>query len=255
MNAKKELLDLVLLIHDPEIQKFTIDMLEVLPGVFWTAKASRNHHPLDERGSEGNLIHTVRVVKLCRILAECRRADQIEVDILTSAAALHDGGRYDLDGKAPYTVENHPHLIRELANTKGLTCPHAEEVFTHIERHMGMWGDPTYSMAVTFSTILSLADSISSRAHEVWGEEKMQESTWHGDTPFKDRGMDADKMELLKELIEDNAYWQAANRFMEQVSTRKFSSLTVKQQDWLDDIVAQLADELNKKTGKEVWKD
>lgn len=74
--------------------------------------------------------------------------------------------------------------------------------------------------------------------------------TWIGDIPFKELGMDEDKMNLLTELAKDNDYWRKAFSFVDQVRDREYSSLSDKQQDWLSNIVASLGVELNKIEGR-----
>ena len=246
-----ELKQLVESISSNEIRHFTEQLLAAFPSVFWTAKASRNHHPPDERGTTGNLIHTVRVVKLVRILAEICKTGQLGVDILTSAASLHDGGRYNLDGTAGYTVEEHPHLIRKLAEAKGITCMYSDAILTLIENHMGIWGDPPFLPNLTPSAILCVADNISTRAEQVWGDEKMTEINWGGGVPFKEIGMTQEKMDLMKGLAETSEYWVTTNKFVNSVSSRKIESLTEKQQAWLHRISDSLDEELSKAEGRE----
>ncbi len=249
MSNKENLLGFLSLIKNPEIRDFTSRLLDVVPEVFWTARASKSHHPEDERGPEGNVIHAERVTKLVRIMAEGTQLTSDEVDCLTSAAILHDGCRYDLDGKAEYTVENHPSLIRKLASNHSIDCSYTSDIFVLIERHMGRWGDPVYWPDITASAIMHVADVISARAEQVWPIGETIKSDWVGATPFKEIGMNEEKMGLLKELAGDNDYWSSASRFIEQVSSRKLSSLTDRQRDWLSNIEASLSDELNKREG------
>lgn len=253
MNNKEELLGLVGLINNVEIANFTRKLLDAAPNTFWTAKASRNHHPLDEKGNGGNLLHTVRVVKLVRIMAEGCQLDQIDVDILTSAAILHDICRYGLTGTEDFTTADHPQLVRELARINKVSCPRSVDVFVLIERHMGKWGDKPYNPEITPSAILHMADVVSARAEQVWGGDKLPEAAWVGDTPFKGIGMTKDKMELLKELADDNEYWKSTLKFINQISSRKLSSLTDRQRDWLSNIIASLDVELDRQAPKEVF--
>lgn len=242
-----ELNQLVQSISDDEIRRFTEQMLVAFPSAFWTNRASRNHHPPDERGTGGNLLHSVRVVKLVRILAETCKTGQLGVDILTSAASMHDGCRYGLDGAAGYTIEEHPHLIRKLAMAKGITCKYSDAIFTIIENHMGIWGDPQFLPDLTPSAILCVADTISARAEQVWGEEKIPEINWAGGVPFQDIGMTEEKMDLMGELAETNDYWETSNKFVNSMSSRRIESLTEKQQSWLHRISDSLDEELDKR--------
>lgn len=247
MSNKDNLLSFVSLIKNSEIRDFTTEMLGVLPDVYWTAKASKGHHPEDERGSEGNIIHSERVTKLVRIIAECTELNSNEVDCITSAAILHDGCRYDMDGQAEYTVPDHPFQIRELAGLHSIDCTFAGHIFILIERHTGRWGDPIYWPEITPSTILHIADVISAHAEQVWPIGDIIKPEWVGSTPFQEIGMDVEKLDLMKELAVDNAYWKSSLGFFKQVASRKLSSLTDKQRTWLFSIEASLSDELNKR--------
>lgn len=252
MNRKEELYDLVNLIADPYIKDFTEHMLEVVPDTFWTAKASLNHHPEDERGDEGNLIHTIRVAKIVRIMAEGCNLTSIELDVLLSGAILHDPCRYDKDGTADYTIPEHPLLVRELAEDYSIECEYSVDIFTLIERHMGKWGKVPYNPEVTPSALLHLADMISANAELVWPIGEEPKASWVGATPFKEIGLTPEKMELMGELAEDNEYWASAKGFVESVSSRRYSSLTEKQKDWLDRIEDSLGDELAKRAGESI---
>lgn len=77
--------------------------------------------------------------------------------------------------------------------------------------------------------------------------------SWVGQVPFTELGMTQELMTLLVELSEGGGYWTQAYGFVNNVSGRTLSSLTDRQRDWLDNIVASLNVELNKRTAKEVW--
>lgn len=72
--------------------------------------------------------------------------------------------------------------------------------------------------------------------------------SWVGSVPFEEIGMTSDKHDLLKELAEDGGYWANALSFLEQVSSRKFSTLSKAQRDWITEIEASLADKLSIRT-------
>lgn len=77
--------------------------------------------------------------------------------------------------------------------------------------------------------------------------------TWLGNIPFKELGMTEQLMDLLKELAEDSDYWRGASSFVRQVADRKLSSLSDNQRDWLSNIIASLAVELNRRAAGEVY--
>lgn len=78
---------------------------------------------------------------------------------------------------------------------------------------------------------------------------------WIGKTPFEEIGMTEDKVSLMEELAEDNVYWSNALSFMRSIQTRKLSSLTNRQRNWLYDIDAALGVELNKRIAREAFED
>lgn len=73
---------------------------------------------------------------------------------------------------------------------------------------------------------------------------------WIGQVPFEDIGMTEQKMDLMKELAEDNSYWRKAYDFVESIGGRKPSSLTYNQRQWLTTIILDLDDELHNKSWK-----
>ncbi len=247
MNNKENLMGFVSLIVNPGIRDFTEQILDVVPEVFWTARASKDHHPEDERGSEGNVIHTERVVKIVRIMSDSCQLTPDEIDVLTSAAILHDAGRYGPFGTEEYTVPDHPSLIRGIAGNHVISCAHDADIFSLIERHSGRWGDPVYWPQVTPAAMLHLADTISAHAEQIWPIGETLKSDWVGATPFQEIGMTKEKMQLLRELGPDSDYWKSALGFINQITSRKLSSLTNKQKNWLRNIEAGLSEELNKR--------
>jgi len=84
-------------IATPSIRDFTIEMMKVAPPSFRTAKASKHHHPPDEREVGGNALHTLRVVKLVKLMADSCNFDRTTTDISISAAIIHDMCRYGLN--------------------------------------------------------------------------------------------------------------------------------------------------------------
>lgn len=67
--------------------------------------------------------------------------------------------------------------------------------------------------------------------------------------------MDEEKRSLLKELAEDNEYWESALNFVNSTGGKDFHSLTDKQADWLTSIMAELEVRLNRRTARELFKE
>jgi len=72
--------------------------------------------------------------------------------------------------------------------------------------------------------------------------------TWIGQVPFEDLGMTGDKMDLLKEVAEDNSYWKRAHDFVRSIVGRMPSSLSYSQRQWLTTIILDLDSELDKRS-------
>jgi len=79
--------------------------------------------------------------------------------------------------------------------------------------------------------------------------------TWHGDkeVPFQYLGMRDELWDLLRELAKDAKYWRNALYFMNDARDKDPSSLTERQREWLETIVAGLQRELDKETAREVF--
>ncbi len=171
MDTKGELIARLEAIEDKEIKGFTKELLKAAPEVYWTARASKNHHLSDERLVGGNLLHTLRVVRLLDLIAESCRIMGLEKDTLIAAGILHDLCRYGLEGNSGYTVPEHPLLVRALAIRLNLDFRNTlkgDTLLSIIERHMGIWGNPPFKPEVNLDSLLHLADCISARAEEVW---------------------------------------------------------------------------------------
>jgi len=68
------------------------------------------------------------------------------------------------------------------------------------------------------------------------------------DIPLADQGMDQEMLDNLKYL--NTPYWQQAKKFIDDIADRKFSTLTINQQNYALDIIASLRVDTNRKIGK-----
>lgn len=73
--------------------------------------------------------------------------------------------------------------------------------------------------------------------------------SWIGSNgvPFQDIGMTQRKWDLLKEMAEGGGYWATAYQFVRGVTNRKLPSLSLRQRNWLTEIITSLGEELNSK--------
>lgn len=160
-----ELYSQVELISNPSIREFVQDMVSLGRSSFFTQPASRDHHLLDERGESGNLLHTIRVVKIVLVLVEACSMTKDSKDILVASAILHDLCRYSLKGE--YSGEDHPALVRKMAVEHGLSCEYYELIMRIMENHMGKWGDPVFTPSIGMDEVLHLADCVEAHLPEV----------------------------------------------------------------------------------------
>lgn len=170
-KLRSKLWEVVASIEDIDVMEFTLHLLLVAPASFWTKPASRRHHPEDERGECGNLIHTIRVTKAALILCDIPDITGISRDMVASAALLHDTCRYGLDGESDRSVPEHAQLVRKLAQRHEVTCKYAEPIFKMVEGHMGRWGVSAYIPRIDAVSIIHIADCVCARISEVLNRE------------------------------------------------------------------------------------
>lgn len=156
-------------ISNHSIRTFTREML-LKSFLNMKLPASQNHHLPDEREEYGNMLHTVRVASLCELIADAvsiEVGDVDDVDILKSAAILHDACRYGLFGLSGKTRPDHPRLVRVFAENYDLTCDNFSDIMDVIETHMGRWGQKPAAFEISAALALHLADCIVARWAEV----------------------------------------------------------------------------------------
>ncbi len=260
MSAKQDALTLLAMqagaIHTPCIRDFTLAMMKIAPPSFRTAQASKVHHPLDEREPGGNALHTLRVVKIVRLLADACDYDRLATDKLISAAIIHDLCRYGLDDENEVTLKDHALYPRKLAERYSMRpndWEFSEDIFDIAENHMGRWGPNQYFPQVDSSDIIHIADVLSAHANEVWDKLGAESPGWLGGVSFADEGMTQAKMDVMEELAKDDEYWKTALSFIRSSSTRKMSTLSEKQKSWLYNIIDSLEVELDKKEAREAF--
>ncbi len=168
VELKKALYVLVDCIDGEGIREFTLKMLSAAPDSFWDGPSSMRHRPLDERRKHGNLRHTIRVVRTVSTLCDVMGSfyPQITKDMMMSAAVIHDLCRYGLKGGAGKSLPNHPKLPRMLAERYGITCIQAVTIFDIAEKHMGKWGESSYTPLIEPWVALHIADAFCARALE-----------------------------------------------------------------------------------------
>ena len=129
------------LIDDRWIRIFVSRAVRAAPGKYWKKPAGNHpgHHPDDEQGDWGNLIHVKRVIVIASLLAEAENFQNMYKDILYAGLIIHDLGKYGVDGLNESIVKEHPLLVRVIV--KNLEpCPLLGLILGVAEAHMGRWG-------------------------------------------------------------------------------------------------------------------
>lgn len=128
------------LISSEDIRYFVGLVLDkYTPTWFWTTNASRNHHPKDERGLGGLVLHTKRVTQIAVALAVMDNLDTAGKDILIAAALLHDTRKKGCNPTVPtpYTLEHHSILFDEDLREKFGGTLIFEDISRLVATHMG----------------------------------------------------------------------------------------------------------------------
>ncbi len=148
-------------IQSKEIKTLVKAALERGPQTFWSKPSGMFHHHPDERVEGGNVLHTLRVIKIAELICNCTELGQLELDQIRAAAILHDVMKFGLDGNSNIILtKEHPRLMSEWL-TKEFQGDHSVgEICIIIERHMGKWGIPKCPVSLRVEDILHLADCL-----------------------------------------------------------------------------------------------
>lgn len=178
------------LITNDRIRAFAAKGLDVAPAYLTTIPSStRAHHPRDERGEGGRVLHLKRVALLTFLMAEPLRWDDHHRDLMVAAALLHDvvcnGPSHEPTERA--WKEHDQHAMDYLLNhgMKGMIDVADRLVIEEaIRGHMGRWAsNPHFEPKPgTPGHYLHLIDYIASR---VWVTVET--------IPVNERGADGDR--------------------------------------------------------------
>lgn len=158
-------------IKNNELQNFVKQVLDVIPVDSWKLPSSRDHHLKDECEEWGNLIHTLRVMKVCDVMADIMECDQFKKDLLKSAAILHDCCKHGVNAEAAFIYNDHPLLVRKLIEKNGIESEYIEIILTIVEAHMGRWGpkNPQWmdDRKISLVYLLHVADCVEAHIDEI----------------------------------------------------------------------------------------
>ena len=164
--ALDNLLGELCLIKDLDIRNFTTSIILCVPGSFWQRPSAffHGHHPDDEIGIWGNLIHVKRALVVAKEFVGIEDLSTLEADELYSALALHDIGKYGPDGmEERIQLKTHAEIaVNFILARLGADATEAQEIILGIiMTHMGRWGNvkPTTRL----EKVASYCDCIASR--------------------------------------------------------------------------------------------
>lgn len=150
-------------IEHPHIETLVRQVLGALPAKTWERESSLKYHPEDERGPGGNLLHTLKVAVLLETLLDAAGTPQPLRDITRAAAILHDCCRHGLAASEPCSAKDHPKLVRQFIQKRGIESPWTSPICDLIETHMGRWGIPPYFLRAPEKDLLHIADCIATQ--------------------------------------------------------------------------------------------
>ncbi len=150
------------LIRHPPIRTFVTEAIKVAPGRYWIRPSGNHpgHHPDDEHGDWGNLIHVKRVIIIAEILAGSEDLIPRCKDPLYAGLIIHDLGKYGIDGTDESISRNHPLLVHVVVRRID-QCPSFPLILGVAEAHMGRWG--IHKPTCREEEVGHLADYIASR--------------------------------------------------------------------------------------------
>jgi hypothetical protein len=152
--------------HDEDLRKLGMDLIVVLPNYFWElpASSSGHHHPVDERGQHGLVIHSFRVARAGLCLTESRKLQKYN-DIMKFCGLFHDGGRYGFDEfPERHTIPEHPEMMAEFVKEHStVRADSVMKAINCIRTHSGLWGK--YPPQCEFEWMFHDADNVASKLH------------------------------------------------------------------------------------------
>jgi hypothetical protein len=188
-------------IQDQQIKSFVRSIL-LQAKTFWLIPSSFSgkYHPSDEHNASGNMLHTKRVVRAAKVLADSYTLGTAERDLVYAASLLHDvtkgvssnGDSQDstfvYDPLHPYTVgmlvkkcqENDKKYTSDSSSsTLYLDEDTVQSILRLVRCHLGPWSPVPETTPVTYlETIVHIADNIASKVHYIVDGNNIVEDRW-----------------------------------------------------------------------------
>lgn len=133
------------LVANPLIRSWVESCLFYSPAAYWERPSAfyKGHHPDDELGQWGNVLHVKRTIKVARTLSDSENLSAQDASFLVAALLIHDIGKYGFDGGSPKILKEHPSLVRDMIKLYPLPAVDGgddDAVLSLVETHMGRWG-------------------------------------------------------------------------------------------------------------------
>ena len=153
------------LIGNSDLRELVELILRDAPADFWERPSSRSgqHHPLDETGRGGAVLHTKRCVRIATHLSRAFDLEPIDRDVLIAAMLVHDIGGNPCTEDRGGDYARHPLRVREMTHALS-NKPYYDAVMSVVEAHMGRWGPAEqWQNPSLLQKLGHLADFIASR--------------------------------------------------------------------------------------------
>lgn len=194
----QDLLEEINMIQDDGIASFVRSVL-LKAESFWSIPSSFSgkYHPADEHKPGGNVLHTKRVVRIAKIMAESYSLSEDELDIIIAACILHDVTKgvmssdvdtFCYDPMHPYTVAKFIASCQiadkefgsdAQSTTLFITEESVQTILRLIRCHLGPWSPVPETYPITYMDyIVHLSDNIASKLHLVIEDSELINEKW-----------------------------------------------------------------------------
>lgn len=163
------------IIQDSNIRDFTKKVMARCPDYAFEdcpSSSTGKHHPTDELGPDGNVIHTKKVIKFAQHLCRAYQLENI-MDGIIAACILHDLTKRGLT-RGKYTIKHHARMMAQIVldvyadlDRYPMNPETARFISDCIKYHYGPWTEdtinkPMYRFTIP-ETIVYLSDYLASR--------------------------------------------------------------------------------------------
>jgi hypothetical protein len=197
-NILKPLAREIEMISDSGIQSFVKAILLRADG-FWVIPSSFSgkYHPQDEHNEGGNVLHTKRVFRAAKVIADSYSLTEEERNIVYAACLLHDvtKGVLDKDSNSFHYDPMHPYTVGKLvekcqaqdkkfagesqSSTLFINQETMQSILRLVRCHLGPWSPVPETVPITYlDMIVHIADNLASKVHYIVDGDDIIEDRW-----------------------------------------------------------------------------